>query len=175
MELIQPDPGTLLWTLASFLLVLGILWKFAWPRILETIDARATSIRDDLAAAKRAREEGERSLADYQRKLEAARAEAQKIIEEGKSDAMKLRDSILSDARAESGRMAERALREISLAEGKAREGLRQEAVNLAADMAGKVIGRAIRAEDHRDILGAYVADVESRAGRDGKGRDGKG
>ncbi|HJU86348.1 MAG TPA: F0F1 ATP synthase subunit B, partial [Gemmatimonadota bacterium] len=34
MDLLAADPGLIVWTIVTFLLLLGILWKFAWNPIL---------------------------------------------------------------------------------------------------------------------------------------------
>ncbi|MBI4230578.1 MAG: F0F1 ATP synthase subunit B [Planctomycetes bacterium] len=161
-----PDLATLIQSVILFTVLVVVLGKFAWPKILHALEEREHHIRDEIAGAERGRKESERLLGEHRSQLEAARAESRKIIEEGRADALKLRETMLEDARRETGAMAEHARREIGLAEAKAREGLRQEAVNLATDMASKVLGVAIRPEDHRDLLNAYVREVESRAGR---------
>ncbi len=160
----EPDLGLLVWTWISFLAVVVIVGAFGWKPILKAIEARERHVREEIEKAEHGRKESERLLGEHRAQLEAARAESQKIIEEGRADALKLRETMLDDARRETGAMAERARREIGLAEGKAREGLRQEAVNLATDMASKVLGRAILPGDHKDLLASYVAEVESRA-----------
>ena len=49
--LLQPEIGTIFWTLVTFLIMLGILRRFAWKPLLGAIDAREKSIRDALQQA----------------------------------------------------------------------------------------------------------------------------
>ncbi len=39
--LLKVDPGLLLWTIITFVVLLLILWKAAWKPIVEALDARS--------------------------------------------------------------------------------------------------------------------------------------
>ena len=43
--LVQPDPGLFIWTIVTFLVLLGLLAKFAWRPLLQSLDARQETIR----------------------------------------------------------------------------------------------------------------------------------
>jgi F-type H+-transporting ATPase subunit b len=58
--LVQPDPGLFIWTIVTFLLLLGLLAKFAWTPLLQALEARQEAIRTSLEEAQRARQELER-------------------------------------------------------------------------------------------------------------------
>ena len=53
MELLSADPGLIVWTIVTFLLLLGILWKFAWNPILGALDAREQAIQKTIDDAER--------------------------------------------------------------------------------------------------------------------------
>ena len=57
MKLLTPDLGLLFWTLLSFLVVLFILGKYAWPSIVKGLKDREKSITDSLATAEKVRAE----------------------------------------------------------------------------------------------------------------------
>ena len=58
--LVQPDPGLYIWTIATFLLLVALLAKFAWRPLLEALERRQESIRKSLDDAQKARQELER-------------------------------------------------------------------------------------------------------------------
>jgi F-type H+-transporting ATPase subunit b len=59
---IIPEGKEIFWGSISFLIVLALLWKFAFPAIKKALEDREQRIRDDLERAERARQEAEASL-----------------------------------------------------------------------------------------------------------------
>ena len=55
--LVQPDPGLYVWTIATFLVLVALLARFAWRPLLEALERRKESIRKSLDDARQAREE----------------------------------------------------------------------------------------------------------------------
>ena len=74
--LVQPDPGLFIWTIVTFLVLLGLLAKFAWRPLLDALERRQESIRKSLDDAQKAKQELERLNVESQRILAAARTEA---------------------------------------------------------------------------------------------------
>ena len=89
--LVQPDPGLYIWTIATFLLLVALLAKFAWRPLLEALERRQESIRKSLDDAQKARQELERLGVESQRILAAARTEAEQILSSTRSDANRFR------------------------------------------------------------------------------------
>jgi hypothetical protein len=58
--LVQLDPGLYIWTIATFLVLLALLAKFAWRPLLQALDERQAEIRKSLDEAQQARQELER-------------------------------------------------------------------------------------------------------------------
>ena len=58
--LVQPDPGLYIWTIATFLILVALLGRFAWRPLLQALEARAQSIRQALDDARQAKVELER-------------------------------------------------------------------------------------------------------------------
>ena len=58
--LVQPDPGLFIWTILTFLVLVGLLAKFAWRPLLEALERRQATIAKALDDAKLARQELER-------------------------------------------------------------------------------------------------------------------
>src|SRR5258708_15408050 len=61
-----------IFTFFVFLLLLAILWKFAWGPISAGLEKREHGIAEHIAAAQRSHEEAKRLLAEYERKLASA-------------------------------------------------------------------------------------------------------
>src|SRR5204863_898440 len=58
--LVQLDPGLYIWTIVVFLVLLGLLARFAWKPLLEALEARQELIRRLLDDAEKAKQELDR-------------------------------------------------------------------------------------------------------------------
>ncbi len=146
-------PFATFWAALSFLIVLLILWKKLLPPIFTALDKRAQDIRDSLDAAEKARADAGEMIKRHEDALEKARQEARAIIEEGKADAERVKDKIVSDARADAEDVTARARREIDLAKQAALHELHQQSVALSLDLAGSLIKKTLNADDHQDLI----------------------
>ncbi len=55
MELFTPDFGLIFWMFVAFGVLFLILWKFAWPLILKSVDSRADLIDKGVEYAQNAK------------------------------------------------------------------------------------------------------------------------
>lgn len=95
MELIKPEIGLIFWMTISFLCVLFILGKFAWPMILKSLKEREQSIAEALNAAKKAKEEMAALKDDSEILLRQARAERDMMLKEARD----AKDAIIAEAK----------------------------------------------------------------------------
>ncbi len=152
------------WAVLSFAVVLFILWKKAFPPIVEALDRRARMIQESLEAARRAKEEAEAMMARHEESLEKARTEARAIIEEGKADALRVKESIMESARREAEDIAARAKRDIGLAKQAAVNELYRQAARLSFELAEKVIQKSLRPEDHQSLIADCIQKYKEEA-----------
>src|SRR2546430_10400003 len=68
------------WEIVSFGILLWVLYKYAFPPILETLETRERRIKESLEQAERHRAEAERKLREYEAKLSAAGREAEAVL-----------------------------------------------------------------------------------------------
>src|SRR5262245_57325564 len=69
----------LVWLVLSFVVLYVLLWKVALPRVGSILTARRVRIEADIAAAAKAKAESEAALANYEKALADARANAQAL------------------------------------------------------------------------------------------------
>ncbi len=96
-NLLKVNPGLVVWTLITFTIVVVVLKKFAWDKILHALEERASGIQEDISKAETLRKDAEKSLSDYKEKLHQATEEAHRIVEEGKRDAIALRNKLTEE------------------------------------------------------------------------------
>lgn len=152
------------WALGIFLVLLLVLWKFAWGPIVAGMNAREARINESLEKAQ-AIEQATRELADTNKKmLEDAQREAQGIITSARQSAMVAAGELSAKAQAEIEAQRDRAKRELQLEADKARAEIRAEAVDLTLQAAAKLIGRSLTGDDQRRLAEEALADAESVA-----------
>jgi len=159
-DLLSPSAGLMFWTLLIFLLLLGVLSKFAFGPITRAVEARERALADAIEGAKRDREEAAQLLAEHKRQLDEARTEAQKFIADGRATGERMRAELLEQTRREQAEMLERARREIDNEKIRAIAELRREAVDLAIAGASRVVEQNLDSAGNRKLVESFLATV---------------
>lgn len=157
------DVGNVIWTLVIFGLVVFVLGKYAWGPILSGLQAREDFIRESLEKAQRDRLESEARLREYEERLAASRAEATAIVDEARRDAEVVKRKIEQDGKQEYDKMIERAKREIGIATETATRELYTVSARLSTEMASRVLGREVTAQDQERLIAESIAELNSR------------
>jgi F-type H+-transporting ATPase subunit b len=148
------------WEIVSFGILLWVLYKYAFPPILETLDTRERKIRESLEQAERHRVEAERRMQEYEAKLNAASREAEAVLVQAKERAQRLLDENEQRLVAEAERVKGEATREIDQERRKAIQEIRGQATDLALLVAEKVVERSLTDADHRRLADEALAAV---------------
>lgn len=157
--------GNMIVTLVIFGIVVFVLGKYAWPVLLKTLAEREQAIRKALEEARHEREEAARLLEQYKKQLEEARQQATAIVEEGRRDAEVVRKRLHEQAQQEAEQILTRARQEIELATEAAKRDLFDRVADLAVMIAGRILRRELRPDDHRDLVAQSVQQIESHNG----------
>lgn len=151
--LLRVEPGLLLWTWVTFVVLLLILWKAAWKPLVEALDARAEKVRGDIEHADRSRQEAEKLLAQHKLMMDNARNEAAQFIADSKTEAEKMRNEIIEKAGVDAENLSERARKEIGLAKDRALSEIKAEIVNLSTEIAAKIIKKNLDSNDQKALV----------------------
>ena len=158
--LLDPHAGLIIWTIITFLVVLFVLKKFAWPQLLAVLDEREKRISDAIAAAEQARQEAEEVLREHRQKLAAADEEARQVVAEAREAGANVRQTIVSQAREEAERMLDQARTSIESEKRAAIAELRRETANLAIQAAGALIDANLDDEKNRGLVDDFIARI---------------
>ncbi|HUU97126.1 MAG TPA: F0F1 ATP synthase subunit B [Phycisphaerae bacterium] len=156
------DLGNVFFTLLIFGLLVVSLGKLAWKPLLRVLQQREEFIRDSIDSARREREEADKLLAEYRTQIDHAREEATAIVEEGKRDAGDVARRVQAEARKEGEEMIARARREIQLAKDTAVKELYDRTAELAVQVAGRVVGKTLSADEHRALVAESLERMKS-------------
>jgi len=136
-----------------FLLLLALLYKYAWGPILVGLQERENKIKHDLEEAEADARQAAEVLRQHEQKLAAAQAEAMQIIERGRTEAQRIGSQLRADAQAEMDQIRKRAEADIRTAKQQAINELYSEAATLSTRIAEKILKRQMNAEDHRALV----------------------
>jgi|SRR5688500_6637501 F-type H+-transporting ATPase subunit b len=148
------------WEIVSFGILLWVLYKYAFPPLLETLETRERKIRESLEQAERLRVEAERRMQEYEAKLTVASRDAEAVLIQAKERAQRLLDENEQRLVAEAERVKADAAREIDQERRKAIQEIRNQATDLALLVAEKVVERSLTDADHRRFADEALAAV---------------
>jgi F-type H+-transporting ATPase subunit b len=161
--LVQPDPGLYIWTIVTFLVLLGLLAKFAWKPLLQALDERQATIRKALDDAQQAKTELERVQQESAQIVRQARVEAEAVISQSRTDAARLREEMRQKAKTEAEGIIKNAERQIQLETTRALQQIRHEAIDLSVSIASKIIQRNLSKEDNEKLIDEALKQVERK------------
>ena len=161
--LVQPDPGLFIWTIATFLVLLWLLKRYAWTPLLQALEAREKTIASAVEHAEKTKAELEKVQASAAGMMADARREAGEFLTRARADADAFREEQRAKASAEAATITKNAEVQIQREAAKAVEQLRQEAVDLSLAIASKLIKRNLSKEDNEQLISETVRAVGER------------
>lgn len=155
-----PEPVELIVGILAFVIVFGVLARFAFPPLTQMLRQRTDKIQGDLERAEQAKAEAESQLREYRQQLAGAREEANRIIEEARRTADQLRKDLQAKAEREAQSIVARAQEEIRAERDRTLQELRATVGEIAVDLAGRVVGRSLDEGAHEQLIDDYIAQV---------------
>jgi F-type H+-transporting ATPase subunit b len=157
--------GTVIVELVTFLIMLAILARYVYPRIVTLAEARQRQIAEQLKEAEEARGAAEQRLKEAEEKLNDARKTAQGVIDAAAKSAEQLRQEMRQKAEEESKRTVDAARKEIEAERDQAVRSVRSEVANLVVAATEKVIGETLDDDKHRQLIDKAIKEVASGNG----------
>jgi F-type H+-transporting ATPase subunit b len=157
--------GTLIAEVIAFLLMLGVLAKWAYPPILRI----ATEREQKIAAGLRAAADAEKRLQQVQEEvsvtLDEARVRAREIVAQAQKAAIAETEELVRKGRRDAEAQIQRARSEIATERDKAIQEIRTQVGTLVVSAASKVLGEAIDRRTHSRLIEESLAEVASGNG----------
>lgn len=151
----------------AFLIVFGLLGKFALPKIKATLDERADAIEGGLQRAEQSQAEAQRVLEEYKLQLAQAREEASAIRTQAQADRSAIVEEARSEARQAAAQVTAAAEAQMAADRAQAMSTLTRQVGELSVELASKVVGESL-ADDARvrATVDAFLDDLERQAAR---------
>lgn len=158
--MLEINPGLIIWTIITFVIVLLILRWTAWKPLVAGLTAREEKIRGALDQAEQARRQAQALLDEHKKQIAAAEDQVQRILSEGRTLADKQRTEITDKAAASARHMLEQAKEEIQREKDAALAQLRKEVADLAIGAAGKLLDKNLDTPAQRSLVDAAIREI---------------
>lgn len=164
MDLFKVDFGLTIWMFVSFLILLFILWKFAWPAILKTVDKRAELIDKGVEYAQNAKEQLDNAQEESKKYIAEAHHQQAEII----ADANKMKSQIIEQARDEAKIAAKKEMDSAKVAieqsRKEAEQNLRDQVSQVALDIATRVTrGQLKNSAAQKQLVNQMLDEIETK------------
>ena len=153
-------PELLLTQIIGFLILMFLLWRFAFGKIFAILDERRDTIQasyDQLDADRAAMEQTRR---DYEARLAGIEAEAREKIQAAVQEAQALRGNLISDAQKQVETILAQGRNESERERQKAFLEMRQQIVALAIGAASKVVGESLNDARQNKLVDDFIIGV---------------
>lgn len=164
MELFTPDFGLIFWMFVAFGVLFLILWKFAWPVILKSVDSRADLIDKGVEYAQNAKEQLDHAQQSADELVKSAQRRQADMLREADRLKSQIIDEARTAAQAEAQKVMDAAKASIVQQQKEAEEALRGSVGAIALDIAQKVVQQRL-ADDkvQQQLVDKLLTEIESK------------
>ena len=152
------------WVAVSFLILMGIFgWMGVHRTIVQALDKRSGRIKDELADARRLKEEAAKLVEEYRARRAAAEREAQDIVASAKADAERVAAETKAKMEDFVARRTKSAETKIALAEAQALADVRAAAADAAVAAAAQIMSQTVKGPVADDLMTKGITEVRAK------------
>ena len=163
-RILEFKPTLMVATLLVFLVLLAVLWRFAWGPLSEALADRERKQEETIKNAEDARAESARLLTEHKKQMESAAEQVRQMLDDARRQADANAQTIVQAAQQEGEAARERASREIGVAKDQALNEIWSKTADLAVSVAGKVLSKELSPDDHRRLVESAVGELPASA-----------
>lgn len=153
--------ANVIWTVVDLLILFLLMKKFLFGPVTAMLDQRAAAINADLDDAKAQKQAADVLLADHERQIGEARAEAGRIVADAKRRAEAAYEQKLAQAQEEIQRMQQQATRQIEADRRAMLAQTRREIARLSLLAASKVAQQRMDADNEFALVDDFLSEME--------------
>ena len=154
------DVWTMIFTWVNMLILFTVVKKLLFKPINNILDQREAEVKQIYDEANVANEKAMSLEKEYSEKMAQAREEAGEIIKQATLTAQKREKEIIESAHEEVASMTRRAETQIAQERKKAYQEIKNEISDISVAIAGKMVQREIKAEDHQALISQFIENV---------------
>ena len=124
------------------------------------MEKRQEGIREQMETAAREKQDAIQFKAEYDEKIKNVQKETDEILSEARKKALKKESVMLEEAREEAAQIVARANREVELEKSKVKDEMKQEIINVATAMAGKIVASSLDESKQSQLLADTLKEM---------------
>lgn len=141
------------WVLISFVIFVAVFLKYGKAKVLQGLDDKIQTIKNDLQTAETLRVEAQEILAEYQRKQKDAVKEAENIIAEAKIKAQAIREHSEKEWSKTMSRREEQLNERLKRIEDNARSEIQTYTAKLAVNSTRKILQDNLSSKTDKQLV----------------------
>ena len=158
-QLVTLVPWTVIAQILNLFLQMYLIKRFLFKPINEILEKRKKMADEVLTDARAAKDEAEKLRDEYEQGMSKARAAATQIVRSAQKQAQVQADKVVKEAQDKADAIKAKAEADIAQDRKKALNEVKDEIGGLAMEIAGKVVSKEIREEDHKDLIDEFIQD----------------
>lgn len=148
--------------IAAYIINIGILffvlWKILYKPVKKFLDEREARFQRREEDVERREHDTQEDKAKYEALLGHVQEESDVVLRDARANANRKAEDILSEAEKQAGEFIRQARKQIADEQRLARAEMREQIVDLAVDMASRILEREVSADDHKRIVDRFLS-----------------
>ncbi len=159
-EQVSVFSSLIFWSVISFVALLFLLKKFAFPPILEILEVREKKIRDDIEGAANIKQEAEKLKVEFDLQLKTAHEKANDIVQLAHDASKKETEKALQDTQGKVRQMIKEAEHEIQVSRNKLLSEIRGYTAALTIASTERILKKTLDEKEHTRIVDETIEEV---------------
>lgn len=152
--------GNIVVNLVAFLILVVLLKKFAWDKLIDVLDERQKLVEGQLDDAAKNQKEALLLLEENQEKLKNAQKEIKDMMEDAREQSKIEKQAILEEARKQAEQLKINAQRDIEDEKKKALEEINKQIADLSVLVASKILEKELDTTAQSEYVDKVIKEV---------------
>ena len=161
LDIISVNIWHIVISLCNLVLLYLILKKFLYKPVRKALAERQSAVDKQYEAAKEAEDIARENMEKWNKKIESAESESEKIIKQASVDAERRKAELIGDAKRQAEGIVRQAKEDAELEKKKAADDIKAEIVDVSMLISEKMIGRELKEEDHRELIDSFIDSID--------------
>ena len=156
-SVLSPIPHEMVAGILVFAVLFLVISRVLLPRLEKVYAERHDRIDGAFERAEQARAEARRAAEEYRIRIGRAREEASRIRDTAREEGQRHVDEVLGRAREEAAQVVADGREELAGERSRLGSDLQPDIARLSRDLAGRILGREVGADDHTETVEEYL------------------
>lgn len=156
----------MIFQIIAILILFVVLTYILYEPVRKVLNDRKMRVAKEVEGAKQSRKEADQYKTEYETKLKNMEKEADLLLGEARKKALSRKNEILAGAKEEAAAILAHARKEAELEKRKAQDEMKQQIVEVATWMAGKIITVSLEEEEQSSLIRETLEEMGEKTWR---------